>query len=677
MFRRVFRLSLGQQQKSDLAKSHQERSIGIRLRWSYLISSTLPLIVVGTLLTVLNFLSQRQTVYNEQIMLSMQAVRQIARYISDIEVQILSVVQSMPPEATPEQWETATRGLIVLKSPDLRQVAVYDQEANEIVNLSAERTFTPDTFVRRTEDPMVLQALNGSGSRSAIYRADDGQMAFAVVLPLRNNAYETVGAIRAEISAAPIAHVLRLLDIQSDSVAFLVHDASTIMLESSNPEWSPPLNLATLLDSKTIEYERESSKVLIYRNQTNKAMLGVVTTINPSGWYVVVEQPLRQAFGNVWMNVLLLTTLVALVGLMGLGWGLFEANQIIRPVKILREGALTLGTGRLDHRIEVGSADELGQLAHSFNQMADRLQASLSEIEQQNEHLREGLKLARDIQMGLLPDHPPWSNNVLHVQGCSLPASEVGGDFYSYHAFPEGQAAISIGDISGKGVGAALMMALTSSMVESQARQYIYPSETLAALNRLLSPRLKANHMNAALLYALFDFDEKTMTVANAGMIAPLIIRQQQQCVLETVHPVVFEAEHNTQHVICQFIDVGGLPIGSLPNTLYKSMQVPLEPDDIVIFMSDGVIEAHNAQGEMFGFERLEALVTNMHAHAHAHTFDHVHTVVTFILETVQDFIGQAEQHDDITIVAVRPAQGVEHGIWNINPATADTLTML
>lgn len=676
MFRRVFRLSLGQQQKSDLAKSHQERSIGIRLRWSYLISSTLPLILVGTLLTVLNFLSQRQTVYNEQIMLSMQAVRQIARYISDIEVQILSVVQSMPPEATPEQWETATRGLIVLKSPDLRQVAVYDQEANEIVNLSAERAFTPDTFMRRSEDPMVLQALSGSGSRSAIYRADDGQMAFAVVLPLRNNAYETVGAIKAEISAAPIAHVLRLLDIQSDSVAFLINDDYTIMLESSNPEWSPPMNLATLLDSdtETVEYERESSKVLIYRNETNEAILGVVTSINPSGWYVVVEQPLRQAFGNVWMNVLLLATLVALVGLMGLGWGLFEANQIIRPVKVLREGALTFGTGHLDHRIEVGSADELGQLAHSFNHMADRLQTSLSEIEQQNEHLREGLKLARDIQMGLLPDYPPWSSDVLHVQGCSRPASEVGGDFYSYHAFSEGQVAISIGDISGKGVGAALMMALTSSMVESQARQYIYPSETLSGLNRLLSPRLKANRMNAALLYALFDFDEKTMTVANAGMIAPLLIRQQHQCVLETV-PVVFEAEHNTQHIICEFIDVGGLPIGSLPNALYKSMQVPLEPDDIVIFMSDGVIEAHNEQGEMFGFERLEALLTNMQEHAH--TFDHIHAVVNLILDAVQDFIGQAEQHDDITIVAVRPAQGVEHEVWKINPATADTLTIV
>src|SRR5207244_10549461 len=153
-------------------------------------------------------------------------------------------------------------------------------------------------------------------------------------------------------------------------------------------------------------------------------------------------------------------------------------------------------------------------------QRAEHLQESLAEIERRNERFQRGLAMARDIQIGLLPAGPPWNGDMIEVYARSIPAYEVGGDFYTYLALPEGRAAIAIGDISGKGVGAALLMALTSSAVEAQGRELQHPAEVLSALNQLLAPRLQASHMNAALLFAVIDPQKRMLHVANAGMIA-------------------------------------------------------------------------------------------------------------------------------------------------------------
>ncbi len=326
-------------------------------------------------------------------------------------------------------------------------------------------------------------------------------------------------------------------------------------------------------------------------------------------------------------SVLLLTGLVLLVVGLALFWAFRQARYILRPLQALRDGALALGEGHLDHRIEPLGDDEMGDLAQTFNQMAEHLQQSLDEIEQQNDRLRRGLALARDIQIGLLPDRPPWSADDLAVYARSIPAYEVGGDFYSYLALPEGRAAIAIGDISGKGIGAALLMALTSSAVESQGREIEHPAQVLTALNNLLAPRLRANHMNAALLFAVFDHHSQMLRVANAGMISPVLVSLDGS----------------------QYVEAGGLPLGSFAGAIYQEVSVELHHGDTVLLVSDGVVEAHNAQGELFGFERLEATIAEA-------TPGDVRALVELVIERVQAFMGDTEQHDDITVVAVRPS---------------------
>jgi serine phosphatase RsbU (regulator of sigma subunit) len=232
----------------------------------------------------------------------------------------------------------------------------------------------------------------------------------------------------------------------------------------------------------------------------------------------------------------------------------------------------------------------------------------------------------------MLPSAPPWRSEILSVYGRSLPASEVGGDFYTYLALPDGRAAVAIGDISGKGVAAALLMALTSSTLESQAHFLEHPAAMLRALHEALRPRLQANQMNAALQIAIFDTDARSVTVANAGMIAPLLAH----CV-------------PGQPAGCDFVEVGGLPIGTAIDAVYSEVSVPLAPGDTLIFLSDGIVEAHNREGELFGFDRLESFVSRLPGDLG------VVELVQRILDEVIGFVGDAEPHDDITIIATRP----------------------
>jgi serine phosphatase RsbU (regulator of sigma subunit) len=671
MFQRLLRRVRSQHHPPLPAREQQpehqprRRSISTRLRWSYLLSSTLPLILVGTLLILLNFRTQQELVFDEQVTLSTQAARDVSSYVSDIEAQLLKTGRTLQSLSFRDQRNRIARELITVNYPNLRELSMFTLNRSEITHLTWEHTATPGEYVRRTDDPAVVQALQGTGYRSDIYRASDGEQAFVIALPLRNNQRQVVGAIRAEVSATPMAVALRIVGREEASnVAYLINEDYEIIIEGNRPGWSPPAeDLETLLkvEAEEIPYrsgiDSGNSRVLFYERLDGKVVLGVLAPISPGSWFVMVEKPLGVAFGNVWNNMLLLVALVAVVGLIGLGWGLLTAQQFLRPLLALREGAMTLGESNLTHRIAVKGTDEMAQLAQTFNQMATQLQASLSEIEQQNARLRQELALARDIQMGLLPTHPPWGLDTLSVDACSIPAYEVGGDFYSYISLSEGRAAISIGDISGKGIGAALLMALTSSMVESQARQIMQPAEVLMALNRLLHVRFQSNKMNAALLYAVFDLPSRTMVAANAGMIAPLLIRRGNGAggrdELEAAYPSQLPSSTHPAATpspsMCAFVEVGGMPIGAMPSALYQSVTVSLEPGDTLLFMSDGIVEAHNEQGEIFGFERLEHLLGNVS------NPEDVHLLVDLVLKHVQNFMGLAEQHDDMTIVAVRP----------------------
>lgn len=602
-------------------------SIAERLRWSYLISSTLPLLLVGAVLLNIGASAQQANVYSDQKNLATRISRSIAGYFERMVRQVDSYAAVVRPGTTaPSAWEQKALDLVSAGYPELVGLTVVDASGRELLRVANLQLVPADQLGDRTGDEVIRQVLRENKRVvSSITLDRDGSRHFMLTQPLPNDAGATIGALEVELSADPILQELRVTTTGSNSLAYLVTPEGRAVIEDGTSNPSPTSEVRTLLNS--------SAGVAQYNGARGEYVIGAVSPVilhqdEAVGWLVVTEQPSSVAFSSVYGQVVVLALLVLLVGALALLWAFRSAQTFLRPLEALRSGALALGDGHLDHRIPVVNDDELGEVANAFNQMAEHLQQSQAEVERQNEHLRRGLALARDIQVGLLPDRAPWSGEAFDVYARSIPAYEVGGDFYTYLALPESRAAIAIGDISGKGVGAALLMALTSSAVESQGRQIDSPAKVLSALNQLLAPRLKANHMNAALLFLVFDPEASSVTIANAGMIAPVLISHRGN----------------------RFIDVGGLPVGSFAGAQYQEEVVRLDPDDMLLLVSDGVVEAHNPQGELFGFERLEETV------GLAHPAASVRSLVEQVLDEVHQFMGDAEQHDDITIVAIRMA---------------------
>ncbi len=248
------------------------------------------------------------------------------------------------------------------------------------------------------------------------------------------------------------------------------------------------------------------------------------------------------------------------------------------------------------------------------------------------------LSVAHEIQQSLLPPpRPAWPD--LDALCYSMPAREVGGDFYSYHAFgtqgdgaaPPARYALAIGDITGKGVSAALLMATSLSQFDASLAIEMSAAERLIHLDRAIMPYTRPRRQNCALCYIELERHSDataTLTTINAGGIPPYI-RSADGSV--------------------ECLEIGGFALGQgLGMRLgYQSAQRTLGRGDLVILTSDGVVEANDAAGAMFGFEQLEAMIAAGPTASSAAMLEHMQ-------RTLEAFIGPADLHDDLTIVVVQ-----------------------
>jgi PAS domain S-box-containing protein len=299
-----------------------------------------------------------------------------------------------------------------------------------------------------------------------------------------------------------------------------------------------------------------------------------------------------------------------------------------------------IGLISIDHAEPDAYTEEDIQLASAFaNQVAIALEnARLHDIEVRQ--LTRELELAQEIQERLLPQTIPQVPG-LEIAGRIVPARQVGGDFFHFFSTETDQLGVAIGDVSGKGIPAALYMAASITAIDIQTGPNVTPGDLLNKLNAKLYNRLKENKMNIALQIATFvplpsedasvDGPPKAsgslMTAASAGMIAPI---------------------GATQHG-CRLLPVGGLPIGALPASqhVYTDDIFLLDPFTTIIFTSDGIVEAQNEKGELFGFERLETTILEII------TTRNAQAITDYIIQAAQNFTGSSEQHDDMTVVVV------------------------
>ena len=240
--------------------------------------------------------------------------------------------------------------------------------------------------------------------------------------------------------------------------------------------------------------------------------------------------------------------------------------------------------------------------------------------------LQTDLDTAREIQLQLLP------RGAREVPGLDLtaayvPARELGGDFYDFLPYGEGRLALALGDVSGKGTAAALYGSLAIGILrELTVEHTIAPADMLAVLNRRLhAARLEARFI--ALTFSVYDAADRTLTIANAGGMHPLLLRGGK----------------------LTEIAVDGIPLGLFPEADYAISTVHLRLGDVVIFASDGILESENAKQEEFGFERLSAMITSLP------TNSCVENISGAILRATDDFSGAGiPPHDDRTLLVLR-----------------------
>jgi serine phosphatase RsbU (regulator of sigma subunit) len=239
------------------------------------------------------------------------------------------------------------------------------------------------------------------------------------------------------------------------------------------------------------------------------------------------------------------------------------------------------------------------------------------------ERLEQELLVASRIQSGLLPKELPQIND-WHMSAFYKPAREVGGDFYEFKYFNDGRLGIFIGDVTDKGIPAAMVMATTRTLLLALAQESLSPDQVLKQVNNLLHDDIPAG-MFVTCFYAILDPDNGKLVFSNAGHNLPYRL---------------------TNHGALE-IKAAGMPLGMMPDMEYDLHEMVVEPGDYMIFYSDGLVEAHNEQREMFGSNRLKALFEGYTGEDPA--------LIDHLMVELQDFTGpDLEQEDDITIVGVK-----------------------
>ncbi len=343
--------------------------------------------------------------------------------------------------------------------------------------------------------------------------------------------------------------------------------------------------------------------------------------------------------GNMRLSDALLLVLIV-IGVMfliieavALVMGLALARSITSSVHELFMGTERVRQGDFTHRINIQSRDQLGELADSFNQMTGSIE-NLLQTAAEKKRLEEELRIARQIQMSLLP-RGPIDIAGLGITALCVPAREVGGDYYDFFAVGEQRVGVLIADVSGKGTSAALYMAELKGLMLSLSQIYQSPRQLLIEVNRIISENLDTRSF-ITMTYAVIDLDEGVMTFARAGHTPLMFMRGGG-------------AGESTQ-----ILAPNGLVVGLRIPGAHEKFIALLEEDrielglgDLLVFYTDGITEAMNHDSDLFGDTRLSRLLTE---HGHLDAAD----LRERILREIEAFVGTADQHDDMTMILIK-----------------------
>ena len=530
------------------------------------------------------------------------------------------------------------------RSPDsslarLKQILQQEQEAaaevhpdwpttnfrllRHVLDRNGERYSQAAGFPRGTESELGLEIPHWSRDGFSGLVSDGEKSYFNSTVPVAADGNDYL--ICAEIALAdPLIQLiqrrtsieLRLLPSQTSNRAAFESDVSEFFQSHSkiaNVRWAHIVKAAN------------------WRNQVNAEDVDL---------QALIEVPLSALFQNYFTQTTGFGgTIVAILGLLLISFVLVEvvsliigigiARSITRSIHNIYAGARNIQAGNFDYRIPSADRDQLESMATAFNKMSESVVGLMSQVTEK-ERLDKEIEIAREVQTHLFPREMP-SIKRIELAGSCLPARHVSGDYYDFIPYGDSLLDIVIADISGKGISAALLMANLQSSIRSHA---VYQNaqedgnepiaKAMAAINRQLYKHTSPDKF-ATLVLTRVDSASLTATYCNAGHNPPLLISQGEVRTLGT----------------------GGIVAGLFEDPEYDEETVALRTGDLLVFYTDGVVEAEDPAGDQFEEERLEKLVRE-------NSFLTAEDIRGLILQDVMDWAAGQEQHDDVTVVTMK-----------------------
>ncbi|WP_343032230.1 SpoIIE family protein phosphatase [Allochromatium palmeri] len=399
-------------------------------------------------------------------------------------------------------------------------------------------------------------------------------------------------------------------------------------------------NLFSLAAAWSDSALREQARTMIGGGEgfiQNTPLFGVMAhvyfaPIAGSDWTLAIVFPENELF----RDINRLTLNAAIVGSLGLGLSLLVvlsiAGSISRPLRVLADSTERIAKSDFDAPLpEVQRGDEVGQLTESFAAMRTALRQHIEWLRTTTaakERIESELAIARDIQMSILPKlFPPIPNrDEFDLRALIVPAREVGGDFYDFFPLDKDRLCFLIADVSGKGVPAALFMAVTKTLIKSTARDRQDPAEILTQVNAELAAD-NASNMFVTVFCGVLDARTGALEYVNAGHNPPVLIGTGGQS------PRWLKGTPQ-------------LLLGIMEGVVYRSASLRLAPGERLLLYTDGVTEAMNGQDEFYSEVRLLDTLES-------EPQPDLVSLLAMLLERVQSFAGETPQSDDITLLAI------------------------
>lgn len=471
-------------------------------------------------------------------------------------------------------------------------------------------------------------------SYTLTFEADDTNGVVMVSVPLKTLIHSVIDIVKEEY-----IKLLFVIKRDGDDVALLLDDPVSGQVEQlmlDNPYFSSWLDTQEDLSASQILAGTPSQLThLVTPSDSKKHLASYFPSTLDNNFYLVALLSEDQVFVPIY-GAKLVEAAIALLALLGLVVLIFLLSRTIsEPISAFVNKVGQLATGNLHVRFpKTNSCMELNYLSNSLNQTVQRLNRYFSELKKvtaQHEKINSELNIARDIQSTLLPrqrDKGLATNLDLHA--CTLPAKEVGGDFYYFFKIDKTHIGLVIGDVSGKGMPAALTMAVCLSFFRAEGASTVEPHRFLEKFNQFLMQEDISRAIFVTVFYAVVDIRNGELTYANAGHAVPVIISRDGA--LESL-----DSTH-------------GPALAIVASASYTSCKSKLSRGDRLLFYTDGVTEAHNFHQEEFGEQRLLDVLQKMVKTSKTLS---AKGCVQGVVAELSHFTHGCVQFDDITLMCV------------------------